>query len=187
MNAISALRAGFERIMEIVVVLLVASLALLVIAGFVFRYLGAPLIWYDELASIGLAWLTYFGSALAAAKGAHIACPGVVNALSPTWRVPIAIFAELCVIGFFVLLAVTGIQVLLVLDGLTMISLPSISLQLTQAVIPIGAVLFIIGELLRFPEVLAQARGKGFLDHELEEALEEAAHVQPRGVLAREK
>ena len=41
--------------------------------------------------------------------------------------------------------------------------------------IPIASALFIIAELLRIPEIVADARGKGFGDHELEEAMPQAA------------
>ena len=42
-----------------------AALAVEVIAGVVFRYSGYALVWYDEVATILLAWVTYYGSALA--------------------------------------------------------------------------------------------------------------------------
>lgn len=165
------LRTGFERLLEAIVILLVAALTLLIVAGFVFRYLGSSLTWYDEVASIGLAWLTYYGSALAALKGAHIGFPGLVNAMPPSLRVAATLFAEACVFLFFGVLAWTGWEVLVVLEGDTLVSLPSVPLQLTQSIIPVGAVLFMLAEALRLPKVLADARGHGFVDHELEDAL----------------
>jgi TRAP-type C4-dicarboxylate transport system permease small subunit len=51
-----------------------------------------------------------------------------------------------------------GWEVLQVLDGLYLISLPWVPIQLTQSVIPIGATLFIIAQLLSLPEVLRRAR-----------------------------
>lgn len=165
------LRAGFERLLELIVVLLVVALTVLIVAGFVFRYLGHSLTWYDEVASVGLAWLTYYGAALAALKGAHIGFPGIVNAMPPAARVVATLFAEACVFLFFGILAWTGWEVLVVLEGMALTSLPSVPLQLTQSVIPVGAVLFMIAEALRLPKVLSDARGAGFQDHELEEAL----------------
>ena len=67
---------------------LMVALTLLIIAGAAFRYLGNALSWYDELASIGLVWLTYYGAALAALRGAHIGVPGLVNAMPPKLRLP---------------------------------------------------------------------------------------------------
>ncbi|EMD98322.1 MULTISPECIES: TRAP transporter small permease [Stutzerimonas stutzeri subgroup] len=170
MNALTAIRAGFSKFLEIIVVVNVVALTLVVTIGFASRLAGTPFSWYDEVASVGLAWLTYYSAALAAAKGAHIGCPSVINYFPPTLRLFVALVAEVITIGFFVLLAYTGVQVVLILEGSTLISLTSVSLQLTQSVLPLGAALFIIAELLRLPEVIASAKGDGFVDHELEEA-----------------
>jgi TRAP-type C4-dicarboxylate transport system permease small subunit len=171
-SSLESLRAGFERLLEWIVVVLVVGLTVLVMAGCIFRYAGRPLVWYDELASIGLVWLTYYGSALAALKGSHIGVPELVNMMPPRWRVPVTIFAEICVVLFFAVLAWTGFEVLAVLGGDRMISLPSVPLRVTQSAVPIGAVLVIAAELLRLPRRLADARGAGFMDPELKEALE---------------
>ena len=171
----ASLRTGFERLLETIVVFLVAALTLLVIAGFIFRYIGYSLAWYDETASVGLVWLTYYGSALAALKGAHIGVPGFVNAMPPHIRVWVTLFAEACVFLFFAVLAWTGVKVLLVLAGDGMVSLPWVPLQLTDSVIPIGALLFIVAEALRFPKVMRDARGRGFTDTETLEAISHGA------------
>lgn len=164
-------RRVFETLLEVITAVIVAALTILIIFAAVFRYTGHSFSWYDEVASVGLVWMTYFGSALAALKGAHIGFPGIVNAMPPRWRVPVTILAEVFVFLFFGLLAWTGMEVLMILEGVSLVSLPQISVQLTQSIIPIGAVLFMIAEALRFPEVLAAARGEGFVDHELKEAL----------------
>ena len=172
---IANFRTGFERLLEAVVIFLVSALTLLVIAGFIFRYVGFSLAWYDETASIGLVWLTYYGSALAALKGAHIGVPGFVNAMPPRVRVPVTLFAEACVFLFFAVLTWTGVQVLIVLAGDGMVSLPWVPLQLTDSVIPVGAALFIVAEALRFPSIMRDARGQGFTDTETLEAISHGA------------
>lgn len=172
---IASFRTGFERLLETIVVFLVAALTLLVIAGFIFRYVGYSLAWYDETASVGLVWLTYYGSALAALKGAHIGVPGFVNAMPPRIRVPVTLFAEACVFLFFAVLTWTGVQVLIVLAGDGMVSLPWVPLQLTDSVIPVGAALFIVAEALRLPKVMRDARGHGFTDTETLEAISHGA------------
>ena len=130
------LRRGFETLLEIITALIVASLTALIVMGTIYRYMGSALSWYDEVASIGLVWMTYFGSALAALKGAHIGFPGLVNAMPPRWRVPVTIFAEAWVFFFFGLLAYAGWQVLVILEGMTLVSLPDVPVQLTQSIIP---------------------------------------------------
>jgi TRAP-type C4-dicarboxylate transport system permease small subunit len=174
--ALNRLRTAFEQLLETIVVVLVVALTTIVIAGFAFRYVGRSLVWYDETASIGLVWLTYYGSALAALKGAHIGVPGVVNAFPPHARIAAALFAEACVFLFFIVLAVTGFEVLVVLRNDRMVSLDWVPLRFTQSAIPIGAVLFIVAEALRLPQVLRDARGGGFLDAE---AIEAIAHGAP--------
>ena len=174
--SLQVLKRRYEQLLEAIVLFLMIALTLLVIVGAAFRYLGSALAWYDETASIGLVWLTYYGAALAASRGAHIGVPGLVNAMPPRLRVATTLFAEAVVLIFFVLLAIYGVQVLLVLQGEHMITLPEVSTQFTQSALPIGAVLFIIAELLRLPDVLRAARGAGFVDAETIEAL---AHGAP--------
>ncbi|HYD66019.1 TRAP transporter small permease [Azospirillum sp.] len=173
--SLRTVRTRFERLLDTIVVALVVGLALIVCAGFLFRAAGHSLVWYDEVAAIGLCWLTYYGSALAALKGAHIGCPEVVNLMPPRWRVAATVVAEACVFLFFGVLAWTGLEVWRILEGDTLVSLPSVPMQLTQSVIPIGAVLFMIAEALRLPQALAEARGAGFADAETKEAQMHAA------------
>ncbi len=163
MTAFARARALYERLLEGVVVVLMVTLTTVVVAAVLYRKLGASLSWYDEVASILLAWLTYYGAALAALKRAHIGFEGMVDAARPQWRLVFLAFSEVCVLAFFLLLAWVGMAVLEALEGDTLVSLPWVPVQLTQSVIPIGAALFILGQLLSLPEVLARARG-GSLD-----------------------
>jgi TRAP-type C4-dicarboxylate transport system permease small subunit len=152
------LRAAFERLLEIIVILLMVALAVEVLLGVSFRKYGASLVWYDEIASVTLAWLTYYGAALAALKGAHIGVPELLRLLPPGARLPLIFVAEAIVLVFFAVLGWYGWVVLEVLATDNLVSLPEISVMYTQSVIPIGAALFIIAELLRLPELLAEAR-----------------------------
>ncbi|HET9717452.1 MAG TPA: TRAP transporter small permease [Pseudolabrys sp.] len=169
------IRAGFERLLEGIVIALVAGLTLLVIAGFCFRYIGHSLSWYDEIASVGLVWLTYYGSALAALKGAHIGVPGFVNAMPSRLRVAATLFAEAVVFIFFIMLTWTGIEVLIVLGGDNLVSLEWVPQRVTASAVPIGAALFVIAEALRVPKLLRDARGSGFIDTEAIEAMSHGA------------
>ena len=167
MNKFDAARSLFERLLETITVLLIISLAVVVILGVIFRWAGDSLSWYDEIASVQLAWLTYYGAALAALKRAHIGVPGLIAVVPPLYRVPLVIFAELVVIGFFLILAWYGYVVLVILEGDTLISLPWIGTQFTQSVIPIGAILFVIAEVLNLPQIWREATGQAeFLRHE---------------------
>ncbi len=152
----TSVKATFDRILEWVVIVLISSLALLVVAGFTFRRFGAPLVWYDEVAPIMLVWLTYYGAALAALRRAHIGFPKIAQGLPSGLRYLALAFRETCVIGFFLVAAWAGWRVLVVLEGTALISLAWVPAQLTQSVIPTGALLFVAAELLTIPERLQE-------------------------------
>jgi TRAP-type C4-dicarboxylate transport system permease small subunit len=157
--ALDRLRWILERFLEIWVVFLVSALTVIVVLAVIWRKAGASFVWYDEVASIMLAWITYYGAALAALKRAHIGFDGFLLALPHHWRVAIAILGEIVVFAFFIVLAWTGTTVLEVLQGMSLISLPGVPVRLTQSVIPIGATLFIICEALSLPEYWHRLRG----------------------------
>jgi len=154
---LARIRAGYELALEWLVVALMAILALEVTLGVVYRTFGASLVWYDELASILLAWLTFYGSALASVKRAHIGCPELVAFLPPGPKAAMRIVAEVFTIGFFVLMGWTGYEVLGVLATDHLVSLPSIPVSWVQSVVPISAVLIVAAELITLPQVLANA------------------------------
>jgi TRAP-type C4-dicarboxylate transport system permease small subunit len=173
-----SLRRLYDRFLEAIAVLLIVGVTGIVVAGFVFRWLGYSLVWYDEIASISLVWLTYYAGALAALRGAHIGFSGFVNSLSANLRVAATLFASAVSIGFFAVLAWTGWQVVQILGGDTLVSVPAIPQRLTQSVIPIASALFVIAELIRLPDALAEARCGPIVDHEIKDALE-AVNVAP--------
>ena len=156
--AFSTIQSAFERLLEIITIILMVSLATVVLVAVAYRLAGESLAWYDEVAAIQLAWLTYYAGALAALKRAHIGVPGLVNAMPPAVRVPVTILAEAIVIAFFAVMGWFGYIVLLVLEGDTLVSLPEVPTTLTQSVIPIGAALFILAQILTLPEMLDEAR-----------------------------
>jgi TRAP-type C4-dicarboxylate transport system permease small subunit len=156
--ALERLRRSIERILEIWVVFLVSALTLVVVLAVIWRKAGASFVWYDEVGSIMLAWITYYGAALAALKRAHIGFDGLLLALPYRWRTAVAVVGEIVVFAFFIVLAWTGIMVLEVLQGMRLISLPNVPVRFTQSVIPIGATLFIICEALSLPEYWRRLR-----------------------------
>jgi TRAP-type C4-dicarboxylate transport system permease small subunit len=144
--------------------------------------MDASLSWYDEVASVVLAWITYYGGALAVLKRKHIGFDTVLLAIPMPVRLYVALFAEAVFLAFFILLAWAGWQVLMVLEGDNLVSLRMVSVQFTQSVIPIGAVLFILCELLEAPAYLkmvvaGQSAEHADIEAEIEEA-ERASELQ---------
>lgn len=142
----------FGEILTWIVIALMVILTSVVVVAVVYRKLGASLSWYDEIASVLLAWVTYYGAALAALKRSHIGFDDVLLALPKKARAVAVVAAEIFVIAFFALLAWAGLEVLGILEGETLVSLTWVPVSVTQSIIPIGAVLFIIAELLSLPD-----------------------------------
>jgi TRAP-type C4-dicarboxylate transport system permease small subunit len=153
LESLARFRRFFRKLLEVLALALMTALALVVVAGIVFRKAGASLVWYDEIASILLVWLTYYGSCLAALDRAHIGFPRLVESTSGPLRRFLQVIREGVVIGFFLMVAWTGWVVLGVLGGTYLVSLPWLPALVTQSVIPIGAVLFILAEVLSLIDV----------------------------------
>ena len=173
MTVLDRVARGLELLLEVISGILIVGLTAVVVYSVVWRYVGgsSPR-WYDEVAAIMLVWLTYYAGALAALKRGHIGVDGVLLMLPPTWRTAAAVLTEVLVIAFFLLLAWTGFVVMQILGGMSLVSLRWVSVQFTQSVIPIGAILFIVAQLLSMPRHLAKVRA-GISQHqeEIEQAV----------------
>ena len=82
------------RLLEWLVILLMVVLTAVVIVAVLFRIAGNSFSWYDEVASVQLAWITYYGAGLAALKRKHIGFDGVLLALPMPGRIYAAWAAE---------------------------------------------------------------------------------------------
>ena len=167
------MRNWLEKCLEWVLIILMVTLTVVVIVAVIFRKLDASLSWYDEVASILLSWVTYYGAALAALKRKHIGFDSVLLSIPMPVRMLATALAEILILSFFVLLAWAGWEVLQVLEGDTLVSLTFVPVQLTQSVIPIGASLFVICELISLPSYWkAVAHGHSLEHMEIEEEIE---------------
>ena len=171
------LSRSLEYVLEWILMLLMIALTAIVVIAVVYRKFDASLSWYDEIASVALAWITYYGGALAVIKRKHIGFDSVLLAIPMPIRLYTALFAEFVFLAFFVLLAWAGWEVLLVLEGDSLVSLRWVPVQLTQSVIPVGAVLFIVCELLAAPTYLKMVAAGQSAEHAEIEA-EIAAEMQ---------
>ena len=151
---LATMRGLYTRLLEWIVIALMAILFIEVSLGVVYRTVGLSLVWYDEVASILLAWLTFYGSALASAKRAHIGCPELVDIAPPGLRAGIRVVGQILTIAFFLLMGWMGYTVLGVLEGDHLVSLPEVPVSWVQSVVPISAVLIVLAELLTLPDVI---------------------------------
>jgi TRAP-type transport system small permease protein len=148
-------RERYGLFLEWVVMILMIALAVEVTLGVVFRALGRSLVWYDEVASVQLAWLTFYGSALASVKRAHIGCPEIVDQMGPAMKRAAGILAQLLVIVFFALFCWVGLSIMPILVGDALVSLPWVSMNFVQSVIPVSAALILVGEGMHLADLLA--------------------------------
>lgn len=146
------LSKAFGKAVEVVAVLLLMALAAVVVLAVVFRYvLNDSLTWYDEVASVLLAWITYFGASLAALRRAHLGFSAFVLSLPVKARLATFVISELITYAVFITLAWAGWRVLAVMGGMNLEGLPWVSFQFVQAIVPIGCALFVIAQLLSTP------------------------------------
>ena len=153
-GALPRWRSAYGHALEWLVIALMVLLALEVTVGVVFRTIGRALVWYDEVASVLLAWLTFYGSALASARRAHIGCPELVERFAPRTRRWLGIVAQLLVIAFFALLGYVGATILPVLATDALVSLPEVPMSIVQSVIPISCALILVSEVALLAEML---------------------------------
>ena len=171
------LARGLEAVLQAITACLLLALAAVVVLAVAFRTLGSSLIWYDEVAAIMLAWLTYYAAALAALRRAHMGFSGLLFALPLALRRALFLLAEALVLGFFLVVAWYGWTVMEFMAGETLVSLPWVSVPFTQSVIPVAAALFVLAEIASLPEAWANlTAGRSAEDIEIEQALADAGH-----------
>ena len=151
-------RAAYGRLLEWVVIVLMVVLAVEVTLGVVFRFAGRSLIWYDEVASVLLAWVTFYGSALASVRRSHIGCPELVERMPWPARRAVSIAAQILVIAFFALLGGVGVWIAPILATDTLVSLPWIPMSVVQSVIPVSAALIIVAEVMHLIDLFNAKR-----------------------------
>lgn len=182
MATVNRLARGFEVVLELITAILVVALTAIVIYAVLWRYVGGGSPgWYDEVAAKMLVWLTYYASALAALKRGHIAVDGALMAMPVRLRMAAAVLAEVVVVAFLVVLAWAGMMLFSMVEGMTLISIRWVPLQVTHSVIPIGAVLFLLAQLLSMPAHLARMRaGVSTEQEEIDRALATAGEQPAR-------
>jgi TRAP-type C4-dicarboxylate transport system permease small subunit len=132
------------------------SLSITVLLGVCFRWAGHSLVWYDEIAGIQLAWITYFGSAYASLKGLHIGMPTLIKVFPKDIRKILFVLSKIIIFLFFLVLTYYGTKVIIVLRGDTLVTLDWIPQSFVQSVIPVSSFLIIISEFLFYKEAYEQ-------------------------------
>ncbi len=147
---------SYDRYLQYFIFLQMIFLSLTVVVGVCFRWSGHSLVWYDEVAGIQLAWITYFGSAYASLKGLHIGMPTLIKVFPKDIRKILFVISKIIIFLFFLILTYYGTKVIIVLRGDTLVTLDWIPQSFVQAVIPASSILIIISEFFSYEETYKQ-------------------------------
>jgi TRAP-type C4-dicarboxylate transport system permease small subunit len=106
------LEHGFVRLNQALIILLMASMAVLVFANVVMRYVfNQSIFWVEEFTQIQMIWVAYLGAGLALREGRHVAVDMLQDALPAPVRRAIRWFIALATALFLLALVVLGVQI----------------------------------------------------------------------------
>lgn len=108
----SPLERAFVAANRWLIVALMGSMAALVFANVVSRYLfNHSIIWVEELTQYQMIWIAYLGAGLALREGRHVAVNVVEAMLPPGWRRAVRLGIGVAMLAFLATLAVLGFQI----------------------------------------------------------------------------
>ena len=162
---------------------LLVTLAVVVVSATIARYVfNSSFVWYDEVAGVLLAWITFYGSAYAVVRRRHLGFDGLLITLPMPYRAWLFVLAELVGYTVFAILGYAGWFILQILGTETLVSLRWVPLWFTQSVVPVGALLFIIGQAVSTPDAYRRIRsGRSAEMDEIEEEIAHARQAQTPG------
>ena len=109
MGALKSARTGVVKLLEIVLIVLVAVLTLTVLWGVFTRFvLGHQAEYTDELARLLLIWVSTIGAALAFERKAHLGVDFFVGKLHPEAAKIVAVIVQLLIIALVLIVFVIG-------------------------------------------------------------------------------
>ncbi|EPX78289.1 TRAP transporter small permease [Litoreibacter arenae] len=155
---------------------MIVALACIVLMGVGFRYSGSSLIWYDEVSSVLLAWITFTGAALAVLRNAHLGFNGLLFGLPGPIRIPLFWLVEAVFIATFGIVVWAGWAILDFFGSETMTTLRFVPRTFVQGILPVAAAFMVLARVLTLPERLASVRAGA--DPESEEIAQEIARAE---------
>ncbi|MBT9430256.1 MULTISPECIES: TRAP transporter small permease [Symbiopectobacterium] len=129
--------------------LLVLAEIIVLLSGVISRYVfHAPLVWSDEVATIGFVWLTMLGAVIALRRGQHMRITALVSHLSEDKRAFVEALAMGVSLAFLILIFEPAWEY--ALEELIVVT-PALEISVfwRAASIPVGITLMLITMLLR--------------------------------------
>ncbi len=166
--------------LQVATIALIVILSCVVLLGVAYRYTGNSLIWYDEVAVVLLAWITFTGAALAVLRNAHLGFSGLLFGLPPMGRLTLFWICEIIFVAVFAITAWAGWEILEVFGNEKMTTLRFVPRSVVQSILPVSAALMILGRLLTLTARLSDVRlgldpERQEIEHEIARARAELA------------
>jgi len=149
------LHTALVWVIEAICILILVVLASIVIYASTMRWLGASPSWYDEIAQVLLAWLTYFAAVYATLMREHMRFSGIVLAMPKLPRIVVFLAGEVLVVTFFAIVGWYGWKLLEFLTFDALMSLRWVPMSFVQGVIPVTSGLIILATLINLPRGLS--------------------------------
>lgn len=109
---LTRLEMGFIRLNQGLIVLLMGSMAALVFANVLMRYVfNQSIFWVEEFTQIQMIWVAYLGAGLALREGRHVAVDMLQDLLPLPFRKTIRGVIALAMALFLIALFVLGLQI----------------------------------------------------------------------------
>jgi TRAP-type C4-dicarboxylate transport system permease small subunit len=150
------LEHGFVRLNQGLIIGLMASMAILVFANVVMRYVfNQSIFWVEEFTQIQMIWVAYLGAGLALREGRHVAVDMLQDLLPNPLRKTVRVCIAVSIALFLLTLLVLGVQIaMFTWDQETpAMGLPS---GLPYLGIPIGAAAMLLHLLLFWRQFIAR-------------------------------
>ena len=144
--------------LQVFTVTLIVILAIIVLLAVGFRYSGNSLIWYDEVAVLLLAWITFSGAALAVLRDAHLGFNGLMYGLPTVPRMVLFWLVEAIFFAIFAIVLWAGWTILGIFGNETMTTLRFVPRTVVQGILPVSAALILLGRGLTLPKRMALVR-----------------------------
>lgn len=149
---------ALDLALQAATIAMIVVLACVVLLGVAFRYTGNSLIWYDEVASVLLAWITFTGAALAVLRNAHLGFSGLLYGLPLPARTALFWIVEAIFLVTFAIVAWASWALLDIFGSETMTTLRFVPRWVVQGIVPVSAAAIILGRLLTLPKRLSDVR-----------------------------
>jgi TRAP-type transport system small permease protein len=124
--------------------LALGALTIICLAQVIARYaFHASFVWAEESSIVILLWVTWFAACLAVKNRVHLRVTFLEDRIAPRKRIPMQIGLNCMAVIFLCIVAFSGRLVVLSMANITLMSLPSIPINVMYASVSLGSLLMI--------------------------------------------